>query len=88
MDPALAASLLAFATGGISAFVAYWWGWGNAHREARTHILQLRAQIHEHQAFSLELADALYRVKNPGALTKKEAERFKQIADNYGKDCA
>jgi hypothetical protein len=88
MDPALTAALMAFAFSGISAFIGYWWGFGNAERDNRRRILALRAHIHEQQAFSLELADALYRAKNPAALTKDEAATFQAIADHYRKDCA
>lgn len=87
MDPVLTTSLIAAATGAVSAFVAYWWGFGNAERHGRRTILRLRAQIHEQQAMALDLADALYRIKGRG-LTPMEASQFNDIAANYRKDTA
>ena len=90
MDPALTAALLAAGTGGITAFIGYWWGYGNAHKEARLQVLRLRAQMHEQQAFALDLADALYRAKHPssGRLTPTEQAAFNDIAHRFGKESA
>lgn len=87
MDPVLVTSLIAAGTGAVSAFVAYWAGYGNAAREARTRLLQMRAQMHEQQAFSLELADALYRIKGRG-LSPMEQVTFNEITANYRKDAS
>lgn len=90
MDPSLTAALIAAGTGAISAFIAYWWGYGNAHREARLRILQLQAVIHEQRATSLDLADALYRMKNPTVvgLTPRERAAFNDITENLRKDAS
>lgn len=90
MDPALITALIAAGTGALSAFIAYWWGYGNAHREARVVILRLRAQMHEQHATALDLADALYRARNPrsSSLTPSEQAAFNDIAHRFGKDAA
>ena len=35
MDPALKVALVVFAFSGVSAFVGYWWGYGNAETAGR-----------------------------------------------------
>ena len=88
MDPALITALIAFAAGGASAFVGYWWGYGNAYREGRIKELRLKAQMHEQRLTALDLADRLYRLKTSSALTPHDRMAFDQIVDNYRKDCA
>lgn len=88
MDPSLTAALIAAGTGAASAFIAYWWGYGNAHREGRLRVLQLRAQMHEQQAIALDLADALYRMRHPHGLTPSEQAAFNDMAHRYGKESA
>ena len=89
MDPALVTALIAAGTGAVSAFIAYWWGYSNAHTEGRIQILRLRAQIHEQQAIAVDLADALYRMRHPQRpLTPNERATFNDIADRLRKESA
>lgn len=89
MDPALTAVLLACGAAAASAFIAYWWGYGNAYREGRVKVLQLRAQIHEQHLMALDLADSLYRLRHPhGPLTPNERAAFNDIANRLRKESA
>ena len=90
MDPTLTAALLAAGTGAVSAFIGYWWGFGTADRDRRRQILTLRAQMHEQHAVALDLADALYRIKNPNParLTPSEQAAFNDIATRLRKESA
>ena len=60
MDPALKVALVVFAFSGVSAFVGYWWGYGNAETAGRDTNLRLKAQIHEMNLFTLDLAERVY----------------------------
>jgi hypothetical protein len=89
MDPALLTALIAAGTGAVSAFIAYWWGYSNAHTEGRIQILRLRAQIHEQHAIAVDLADALYRMRHPQRpLTPNERATFNDIADRLRRESA
>lgn len=63
MDPALTIALIASATGAVSAFVGYWWGFGNAERDARRQINRQQAIISEQQLTSVDLANQLYEIR-------------------------
>lgn len=63
MDPALITALIASATGAVSAFVGYWYGYGNAERQGKREAKRLRAIIIEQQRTSVDLADQLYYLK-------------------------
>lgn len=87
MDPALTTALVAAGFSAISAFVGYWRGWANAHRQGRIKELRLKAQMHEQQLIALDLADSLYRLRGR-RISAREQAAFNDIATNYGKDCA
>jgi len=87
MDPALTTALVAAGFSAISAFVGYWRGYDNAHRKGRLTELRLKAQMHEQQLITLDLADSLYRLRGRG-ISPREQATFNDIATNYGKDCA
>lgn len=63
MDPALITALIASGTGAVSAFVGYWYGFGQAERDAKREVKRLRAIIIEQQRTSVDLADQLYRLR-------------------------
>lgn len=63
MDPALITALIASGTGAVSAFVGYWYGFGQAERDAKREAKRLRAIIIEQQRTAVDLADRLYHLK-------------------------
>ena len=63
MDPVLITALIASGTGAVSAFVGYWWGFGNAERDARREMARQRAIITEQQHTAVDLANQLYALR-------------------------
>ena len=93
MDPALTMALVIFAFSGVSAFVGYWWGYGNAETAGRDRNLRLKAQIHEMNLFTLDLAERVYALKgyrhrSAHQLTPAEAAQFEQNSEQLRKDTA
>ena len=93
MDPALTMALVIFAFSGVSAFVGYWWGYGNAETAGRDHNLRLKAQIHEMTLFTLDLAERVYALqgykhRSAHHLTPAEAAQIEQISQQLRKDTA